>query len=172
MKEVYVLRHAEKDASGELTKQGKHRARTLGESLPNFAIVVTSKSPRTIETAELLSSQKPITDDRAGYYATTQEVSADIARLATERSINFFEAADMYNGGMLRDGIHAQAVGLNRLIDETLARLSEDEQALVVSHDMTIVPAMVLRGQSRISVNYLSGYVIGEGGVVSAFKAE
>ncbi len=78
----------------------------------------------------------------------------------------------MYNGGMLRDGIHAQAVGLNRLIDETLARLSEDEQALVVSHDMTIVPAMVLRGQSRISVNYLSGYVIGEGGVVSAFKAE
>jgi broad specificity phosphatase PhoE len=171
MKEVYVIRHAEKDESGELTEQGRQQAKQLRNVLPKFAIVTASTVPRTIETATLATGREPIIDSRASFYTSTQEVSADIRRLATERSITFFEAADMYNGGALADGIHSQAVKLNELLDETLERLNDSENALVVSHDMTITPAMALRGQPRQSISYLSGYVIARDGAIKVFDA-
>ncbi len=171
MKEVYLLRHAQRGVSSPLSEIGKHQARQLGSKLPGFAIVIASNSPRTIATAELLSDRKPVTDNRADYYATTEEVSAEIAKLAAEKSINFFEAADIYNDGALVEGVQAQAASLNELVGDTLAELDDGERALVVSHDMTIVPAMVLRDQPRRSVNNLSGYVIDANWAIAAFDA-
>ncbi|HYH75148.1 MAG TPA: histidine phosphatase family protein [Candidatus Saccharimonadales bacterium] len=172
MKEVYVLRHAEKDAAGELTDAGRQMARQLGGVLPEFTVVIASNSPRTIETATHLTASEPLRDGRAGYYQTAQEVSAGISRLAAEQSITFLEAAELYNNGELADGIRAQAAELNDLIDETMGRLSDGEKALVVSHDMTMTPALVQRDQPRPLVNYLSGYVIRDDGAVSLFEAQ
>lgn len=172
MKEIYVLRHAEKDASGELTKEGRRLAKRLGSVLPKFTVVISSNSPRTIETASQITGEEPTTDGRAGYYDTLQETSDAISKLAAERSISFLEAAERYNNGELAEGIHAQAAELNSLIDETLTNLSDGERALIVSHDMTMTPALVLRDRPRPYVNYLSGYVIGDSNTVSLFEAQ
>lgn len=171
MKEVYILRHAEKDTAGVLTEGGRQLAKQLGGVLPAFATVTASNSPRTIETAALLAGREPTTDDRAGYYATTQDVSSDIAKLAAEKAISFYDAANIYNDGELREGIHRQALGLNDLIDSTLAGLNDGEAALVVSHDMTMTPAMILRGQPRQPIDYLSGYIVRDDGTVAPFAA-
>ena len=167
VKAVYVLRHAEKDASGALTENGKRLAKQQGGILPKFAVVIASHSPRTIETAAHITGEEPATDDRAGYYHTLQEISDDIAKLVAEKSITFLEAAEIYNDGQLAAGIQAQAAGLNDLIDEIFVGLNDGEKALVVSHDMTMTPALVLRGQPRPFVDYLSGYVIRDDGTVS-----
>lgn len=160
MREVYVLRHAEKDGDGELTPSGVRAAKELNAKLPNFAIIVSSLSSRTFLTASLLTDIVPMTDSRAGYYTTTEEVSTAIGELATSRGITFLDAANTYNGGELQDGIKQQAQGLNALIDETFQFLGPDKKALILSHDMTIVPAMALRGLPAESVPYLGGYII------------
>lgn len=172
MKEVYLLRHAEKNENGILTDQGKRLANKLSETLPQFAKVISSSSPRTRITAALITGTDSHVDDRAGYYMTTQEKSDAISQLAAEKSITFFEAAYIYEDGALVKGINDQADGLNRLVDETLQSLSEDEAALIVSHDMTITPAMVRRGEPRQPIDYLSGYRIGGDGSIAKFDGK
>ena len=58
MKEVYLIRHAEKDSSGVLTEDGKKRAIEIRDILPLVAKVIASDSTRTIVTAELVSGTK------------------------------------------------------------------------------------------------------------------
>jgi len=169
MKELYLLRHAEKNKDGELTEQDQIMASKIGALLPNFARVISSDSSRTRTTAFILTNKVPSTDKRAGFYAATQEKSDALNKLAAEKGITFFEAADLYNDGELLKGIRDQAEALNQLVDETLSALNDDERALIVSHDMTITPAMVLRGQTRESINYLTGYIITDDGSVSRF---
>jgi broad specificity phosphatase PhoE len=169
MKEIYVLRHAEKDDNGVLTQDGKLAARALAAALPQFSVVIASESPRTQTTASLLTESEPRIDVRAGFYSTTQEKSGEISKIAQSQGITFFEAADIYNDGELSQGIRQQAMGLNELIDETLGELAGDSKALIVSHDMTITPAMAFRGQDRESIPFLSGYVIDENGDVMKF---
>jgi broad specificity phosphatase PhoE len=169
MKEVYLLRHAEKDEQGVLTDNGQSLARKLGATLPKFSKVIASESSRTQLTAMLITGAQPEVDERAGFYMATQEKSDAINKLAAEKGITFFEAADIYNDGELLKGITEKAEGLNQLVDETLNGLNDDEAALIVSHDMTITPAMVLRGQPRQSIKYLSGFRIDNAGNVSTF---
>lgn len=171
MKEVYVIRHAEKAADGELTERGKQLANQLGSLLPKFASVTASNAPRTIETAVQITGIEPTKDDRAGFYTAAQDKSDDVNRLATESGITFFEAADIYNDPELLQGINTQAADLNKLIDDTFKSLSDGEAALIVSHDMTITPAMVLRGQPRKSIDYLSGYKLDDTGYLSPFSS-
>lgn len=171
MKEVYLLRHAEKDDKGALTARGEQLAQELANNLPNFAMVLSSEIPRTKQTALLLTGMEPRPDVRAGFYETLQDISDAIFRLANERGVNFLEAAEAYNDGELRPGIESKAGELNRLVDEVLSSLGEDERALIVSHDMTIVPAMAARGQTRESIDYLTGFVINEDGTVTKFTS-
>lgn len=169
MKEVYLLRHAEKDENGVLTERGQVLAKRLGKTLPRFVKVISSSSPRTKMTAALITSTDSLVDDRAGFYMTTQERSDAVSQLAAEKGITFFEAAYIYEDGALVKGINDQADKLNQLVDETLASLHDDEAALIVSHDMTITPAMVSRGEQRRSIDYLSGYRIGEDSSVTKY---
>lgn len=169
MKEVYVLRHAEKDENGILTERGRELAKRVGETLPQFAKIISSSSQRTQMTAALITNTNSHVDDRAGFYMTTQESSDAISQLAAEKGITFFEAAYVYEDGALVKGINDQADKLNQLVDEILNSLHDDEAALIVSHDMTITPAMVSRGEPRQSIEYLSGYRIGEDSSVIKF---
>lgn len=171
MKRVYLLRHAEKNTNGVLTKRGAEDARQLGKELPAFEKVISSDSERAKLTAIFITGKDPEVDDRAGFYSTTQEKSDAITLLASSKGISFFEAANIYNNGELFEGINKTANRLNQLIDEVLTGLEENETALIVSHDMTISPAMTLRGQPRKSVGYLSGYIINEDGLVHLYNA-
>ena len=170
MKEVYVIRHGEKDNDGVLTKNGEKCAKELGSILPKFTRIISSDSSRTKLTALLATGSEPTTDDRAGFFMSAQEKSDAINQLASEKGISFFDAVDLFNDGEILDAVQSKAIGLNELIDETLVSLREDEAALIVSHDLTITPAMALRGLPKVSVPYLCGYVVTDSASVSAFN--
>jgi broad specificity phosphatase PhoE len=150
MKEVYVIRHGEKDNGGILTKLGQKCAKELGKKLPDFEQVISSDSSRTKLTALLATNTEPIVDDRAGFFMAAQEKSDAINHLAEERGISFIDAVDLYNDGEMSEAVRNKAAGLNELIDETLKNLNENQSALIVSHDLTITPAMALRGLPKI----------------------
>lgn len=160
MKEVYLLRHAEKDAAGVLTERGKRAAEAMHDMLPPFASVISSDSDRTILTTKLLTRKNPRIDQRAGYATTSLAVSNTINALASERNISFLDAARQYNDPEVLKGIDKKAHELNMMIDELLNELGEDEKALVVSHDLTIVPAMGFRGMPAESIDPLGGFII------------
>lgn len=168
MKEVYLLRHGEKDGAGVLTERGKRAAAAMRPALPSFACVISSGSDRTILTAKLLTGQDPQIDHRAAYATTPAKISDAINTLASTHKSSFLDAARQYGDPMVLKGIDEQAHLLNLLVDELLGRLVEGEKALIVSHDLTIAPAMGLRGMSAESIEPLGGYVIRMAGGVSS----
>jgi broad specificity phosphatase PhoE len=160
MKEVYLLRHAEKSDDGILTPAGEQAAQAKRLGLPEFAKVIASESQRARLTARLLTGQEPIIDDRAGFSMSTPEKSVAINTLAKDRGISFLEAVQQYNDQEVLDGVRQKAQELNQFVDELLSNLADGEQALVVSHDLSISPAMALRGIPLESIGFLHGYVI------------
>jgi broad specificity phosphatase PhoE len=163
MKEVYLIRHAEKDPDGILTAQGEEAARALRDIIPAFAMVLSSGSSRTIRTAELLTGKKPVVDGRAGFSMSTQQKSDDINLIARQNNITFLEAAIKYNDSEVLAGVEAKAKELNELTSELLSNLEDDQKALIVSHDLSISPAVALDGVPLASIDFLSGYVIVSG---------
>lgn len=164
MKEVYLIRHGEKDPSGVLTDAGKRSAAAMRNALPPFAKVIASDSERARLTAQLLTSVEPVIDVRAGFYMATQEKSDAINTLANERNIPFLEAVSEFNDTEVLAGVASKARELDELINEMLNGLDEAEKGLIVSHDLSISPAMSLRGIPLESIDYLSGYIIREEG--------
>jgi len=160
MKEIYLLRHGEKDTAGLLTEQGKRAATLLRPILPRFARVFSSDTARTILTAQLLTGCEPVLDNRAAYATTSAKISDEISTLAAERDTSFLDAARLHNDLAVLAGINDQARMLNTMVDELLTELPENERALVISHDLTIAPAMGLRGMPAESIAPLSGYII------------
>lgn len=160
MREVYVLRHGEKDDQGVLTARGEEAARAMRGILPQFARVIASDSDRTILTAKLLIGRDPLVDKQASYAPAPTAVSETIRNLAKNRGISFLDAARQHNDPEVLRGIDEQAHKLNNLIDELLGALAEDERALIVSHDLTIAPAMGFRGMSAESIAPLTGYIV------------
>jgi broad specificity phosphatase PhoE len=169
MKALYLLRHAEKDAAGELTIHGQHAARELGRALPKFATIVSSPSSRARLTGRLLTGKESIVDDRAGFATAPADKSDNIMQLARSEGLTFLAAADRYNDPEVLGGIESKARQLNELVDEILNELSEGEFALLVTHNLSIGPAMELRGRSRESVGFLGGYIISSDGSLKAF---
>lgn len=160
MKEVYLIRHAEKDPDGVLTPKGEEDAEALRGLTPSFVRVVSSDSSRTQKTAELLTGHKPEVDDRAGFSMAPQQKSDAINRLARESNISFLEAAIKYNDPEVLNGIDAKAKELKELVTEILESLEDGQKALVVSHDLSISPEVALDGVPLASIDFLHGYVI------------
>lgn len=160
MKEVYLLRHGEKDTDGTLTEDGVQAAQVMGPILPRFVRIISSDTDRTTLTAKLLTGEEPHIDDRAAYATTSSEISNEIDILAKSHNISFLDAARLYNNPEVLAGIDEQADALNTLIDQLLEELPENGKALIVSHDLTIAPAMGSRNMPAASISPLGGYVI------------
>jgi broad specificity phosphatase PhoE len=162
MKHVYILRHAQKDKAGNLTEEGKIKAEELQYKLPKFKLIIASDSPRTQETAILLTKIKPIIDSRAGYFNAPKEVSEEIS-IQSKSNKAGFTGAYLQNEA-IREEVIAKAEGLIELIFETLEKLEPNENALIISHDITMVPAekLLTKNFNTQSFNYLSGYVVDE----------
>lgn len=101
IKEVYLLRHAEKDDQGTLTENGQEMAKKLGKLLPKFNKVISSNSERALLSALLITGVQPQPEERAGYFQTTKAKSDEINAIAAENNISFLDAAETYNNGEL-----------------------------------------------------------------------
>ena len=108
MKQVFVLRHAEKNIlTGGITQKGKERCDYLKKLLPEFADVISSEKKRCVETAKELTNHEPTEDYQANIeYETGEEL------------------------------VH--------LIKQTLDKLEDSQNALIVSHSPCIGPAKIL----------------------------
>ena len=162
MKQVYILRHAQKDNCGNLTQEGKDEAKLLQKSMSHFQIVIASDSLRTQETAALLTGVAPMIERRAGYFNAPKEVSDEINIKAISNP-HGFAGAYLSNKKIEREVIK-NAKGLLDLIFETLKELDDDEKALIVSHEITLVPSVQLFTKDKTiqSFAYLSGFIIDE----------
>ena len=145
-KQVYLIRHAEKDDLGTLTDLGRRQATELSPQLPHFAKVVSSESKRVQETAHLTTGEQPKVASRAGFYMATQEKSDLLNKIAKENNLSFLEAVIKLNDPGVLAGVETKATELNNLINETLATMNDGESALIASHDLSISPAMRQRG--------------------------
>lgn len=166
MKEIHVRRHAEKKSDGTLSENGVETAKKLSQSLPKFAKVVSSDSSRAQRTAHLMTGREAAVDTRAGMYMASPEKSDAINLVAATHGLTFLEAVDRYQDQEVLDEIEARANALNQLVDELFEELQEDEKALVVSHDLSIIAAMAKRDVARNSVDPLEGYIISEDGSI------
>jgi hypothetical protein len=166
MKEVHIRRHAEKKSDGSLSKNGIEAAKKLSKSLPKFAKVVSSDSSRAQRTAYLMTGCEAAADTRAGMYMASPEKSDAINQLAVKHSLTFLEAVDQYQDKEILDGIEARANELNQLVDELFNQLQEDEKALIVSHDLSIIAAMTKRNIAPNPIDLLEGYILREDGSI------
>ncbi len=168
-REVYLLRHAHKDDQGVLTEEGMEKASQLRKKLPTFLHVISSDSKRTQETARLISGKEPQVDPRAGFYMAHPEKSDELNRIAKEQNIPFLEAVVVLNDSEVLAGVDDKAGQLNNLIEELMKTLPEGAKAVIISHDLSISPAMKKRGIPLESIPFLSGYIIDEDGNISTF---
>lgn len=167
---IYLLRHAEKDSHGVLTEDGKMAAKALGQKMPALKEVIASPSERAKLTAKLISGQEPTVDERAGFSMSTPAKSIAINALAEDKGIPFLDAVTLYNDREVLAGVEAKARGLNELLRELQGTADDNVAALVVSHDLSISPAMAQRGIPLGSVGFLRGYIILSDGSVSWFS--
>lgn len=169
MKHLYLLRHGERNSEGHLTDRAIVQARELKKKLPEFSKVVASDIERAIETAKILHGSEPEIDKRAGFFAPAEEHSREIEDYSSEKGVSFFDAANVIRAGELENGIQHYAQGLLQLTDDIVTTLKENECALVISHDLTIVTAMALLGYEKISLGNLCGYIIDSNGQITEF---
>ena len=169
MKEIYLLRHAEKDGNGLLTQAGEDEAKLLAKALPRFSSVFTSGSSRTIATAKLLSNTHSTPDIRAAYATAPQAESDAINKLASDKGLTFLEAAHEFGDIDVLEGIEMAARRLDGMIKEILDIGDNRQRSLIVSHDLSISPAMALRGVPLASIDFLDGFIISHNGQVQPF---
>lgn len=169
-KQIYLIRHAEKDDQGTLTEFGRAQASELHSNMPRFTNVISSESQRVQETAYLVTGDQPVVDSRAGFYMANPEKSDLLNKISKENNISFLEAVVKLNDPEVLAGVDTKASELNNLIEETIDTLSDGESALIASHDLSISPAMRQRGIPLESIPFLSGYIIDEDGNIQIFN--
>lgn len=169
---IYLLRHAHKDPDGIITEEGKAAARALGKKLPRFRVVIASPSDRARQTAQLIAGREPMVDQRADFSMSTAAKSIAMNALAAQKGIPFLEAANEYNDREVLEGIATKATELSTLLEELQNQFDDTVAALVVSHDLSISPAMAQRSILLQSIDFLNGYIIKSDGTVTVFAPD
>ncbi|MCL4374778.1 phosphoglycerate mutase family protein [Patescibacteria group bacterium] len=137
MKQVHLLRHAPKHATGALTDAGKKLAQERKKQMDHYDLIIASDKPRAVETAVLLTGKTPLIDKRAGTPAFTPEQMRQL-HLAGEKH-PFGVAGVIFDHPQYRPMIITQAKQLTRLIEELMNKLPADGKALIISHDGVMV---------------------------------
>lgn len=167
MRNVYLLRHADKDPkTGQLTDEGRMKARKLKETLGTFDMVITSdKNSRLLETAMLLTGISPKIDKRAGLVYDSVKQQELIKALAKTHPLN--HAGVLYEYAEYESFATKVGKDLVALIAETLKMLPPDGRALIISQDPVLVAGeRQLKGMpyQKIEASFqpLHGYVVDE----------
>jgi broad specificity phosphatase PhoE len=135
-------------------------------------VIIASDSPRTQETALLLTGIQPVIDTRAGFLMASANQSDLLNNQAKLNPLGFVGA--LYEMQDLRVDVEKKAGELVDLINETLDNLSPNENALIVTHEITMVPAEQLLNNQKVElpikgVPYLGGYIVEEDKKVTNF---
>jgi len=167
MKEVYLVRHADWNLTkDQLTDEGKRHAQEKASALPKFKYVYSSPLNRAQETAGLLSGRQPKVDDRA---ATPKAPSEFGSQIMERRKTNPLGVAGvLFEIPEVRPALQEAGNPLAELVKQALSELGDDEAALIVSHDGTMVSAERVFKQVSFdkpldhTYGELEGYVVDE----------
>lgn len=144
MKEIHVRRHAPKNATGELTEEGKALANEFKQGLKPFNLIISSDKPRAVETAILLTGINPALDTRASGIPFTPEQEKEFHERGKQHPFGI--AGLIFESPEFRPLIIQKGESLIALITETFNKLPKDGCALIISHDGVMVAAdMILR---------------------------
>lgn len=174
MKQVYVLRHADKNKeTNQLTNEGRKRADSLRKKLGRFNIVITSDRDRTKETAFLLSGQQPLLDSRTGFSYFSKEQENEIRPLAKKHPRDY--AGVIFGDRKYQDLAITLGNNLLEVIKETIAKLPDNGKALIVSQDGVMVAAekLLSKGSFEELEKYflpLQGFVVDENLKITPLK--
>lgn len=166
MKEVLIVRHANWDfVTDKLTDEGRAKCVQLRPQLGSFAMSYSSPFIRAQETAELVSGAKPVVDERAGILASPPEYGARIGELRKTHPLGV--AGALISIPELHEPLRQQGAALKELVQEALEGLEDGQQALVVSHDGTMVALeKILKDESFDDIDHsfgeLEGFRVGE----------
>lgn len=165
MKQVIVLRHAPKDSSGHLTKEGQALAQKFQGKLGKLDLIISSDMPRAQHTTTLLTNVTPVTDKRAGIPDFTLAQEQELFELGKKHQNGI--AGVIFDTPKYRDLVTVRGETLAALIKETLERLPDEGRGLIVSHDGSMVAAeKILQNKPLIKAekNYkpLEGFIVNE----------
>lgn len=169
MKLIQIRRHAEKNADGSLTEEGKKQAQVIKKSVPLFDLIISSDKPRAIETAKLLTGKEPIVDARAGTPPFSPEIMKELHMLGQKHEFGI--AGVIFDNPQKREMIQIQGQKLAELIHETLQDLPENGQALIISHDGVMVAVEKILKHEQFNkagktFHPLQGFQINENGEI------
>lgn len=175
MKQIYILRHANWNLdNGRLTDEGKQKCLGLKDKLLErcefnklrcFDIIISSDFNRTKETARLLTGLKPKIDKRAGILKLTKEQNKQITELRQRHPLGVVGV--IFSIPELTNPLKQAGQNLIKLINEILAKLPKNGNALIISHDGTMISAeKILRKETFASVHKtyygLEGFIVDE----------
>lgn len=165
MKTVYILRHATKDAHGNLTAEGIQQIQKIKQQLGKFTLVISSEMKRAKETAKLVTGQYPEIDKRANIIAIDEKAEEKLFHLG--KTHKFGIAGVVFNTPEYRELVEKAGNDLVSLIKDTLSRLHNNEKALIIAHDGPMVAAeRMLQHLSLDTIDKhflpLEGYIVDE----------
>ncbi len=173
MKEIDIVRHATKDATGALTDEGKNSAETLATVLGSYDIVISSPKPRAVETATLLTGKYPVLNERASALDLTARELKDTHEQG--KLHQFGIAGVLFDSSEYRPKILKKGKELMKLIEETFSALPNDGRALIISHDGVMVAAYMIMRKRKLfkaerTFTPLQGFQVFENGSIKPFE--
>ncbi len=165
MKKIIVIRHAHKD-SDELTEKGISRCKTVAQNMEKIHLVIVSERNRTMQTAQILTDTEVRVDSRAN---PPKWGTDSIDRIRESQKTHRLGAVAAIWEDEKCVKLAKEASGrLLELIKEIFTQIGDGEQALIVSHDGTIVGLEKLLNDENFDIrpdhafSELSGLVVTE----------
>lgn len=92
-KEVILVRHAQKNAAGDLAPEGIEAAKKLATTFPQTHEVRSSPTPRVIDTARYVTGREPVVDQRAHYLSVNSpDLNQRLNALTEQAGLTFLQA--------------------------------------------------------------------------------
>lgn len=164
MKEIVVLRHGEKSGD-DLTLAGAAACKRLAQRIGVFDIALASPRNRAIQTAALVSRLSVTVDEQASVPGFPE---VELKKLEdAQRSHPLGIIGAIWQNPVLVEDARIAGLKLLDLVQDTLVKLHQNERALIVSHDGTMIALeKLLAGESFETVDHsfgpLHGIVIDE----------
>lgn len=150
-----MIRHGEKNGDS-LTPHGVTACKELAERIGAFTRAYASERHRAIRTAELVSKLPVIVDARANVPNFHDNVLRGLAKTQKTHQLGIIGA--IWENNSLINNAREAGVRMQGLIEEVMKSLSDDERALIVSHDGTMIGLeKILRNKSFDTVDHSFG---------------
>ncbi len=151
MKRVFVARHGEWDLRDDrLIPEGVSNARALSGKLPSFVLVYASTARRTAETADILSGYSARQGDdnkllpaQVDTLACAPKIPREFKpQIDKERTAHALGVAGVvFEIPEAQTSLRIAGKALSMLVKQALDTMQDGQDALIVTHDGTMVAA-------------------------------